>query len=293
MRNLGSAALLLAALCSASVEAMASPSASRNIRSVPFTIDRAGGIVVEARLNGEGPYRFLIDTGSARTVVSASLRERVGATVVAKSLVVSAGAEEWATIARIGSLSIGVAAVSDLDALVVSDRRLRGSAGAIDGIAGQDFLSRFNYLIDRERKIVLWNPTAAERPEGGASLPLVASEGRFLVEVAQANGESLMMVPDSGADALVLFTTRRAARLAMRPVGGEVRLASLTATRDVRRVEIARLVIGDQVLRNEPALVVASADAGSDGLLPLRAYTQLLFESGAKKLTLWQGRPRG
>jgi predicted aspartyl protease len=283
MRNVTrTVALLSAILLSFTLQATTS------IRSVAFTTDRAGGILVEARVNGAGPFRFLVDTGSARTVVSASLRERMDAPLVARSRMVSAGAEEWATVARLGSLSIGVANVADVDAIVLDDRRLRHAAGPVDGIAGQDFLGRFNYLIDRERKVLLWNPAANERPEAGFPLRLVASEGRVLVELPQARGERLMMVPDTGADTLVLFTTAASSLLRMRPVGGAVRLASLTSTRDVRQVRVARLTIGDEIVRNEPAIVVAAADAGSDGLLPLRAYRLVMFDNGRKTITLWR-----
>ena len=41
--------------------------------SHPLTIDERGGVIVEARLNGAGPFKFMVDTGASRSIVADDL----------------------------------------------------------------------------------------------------------------------------------------------------------------------------------------------------------------------------
>lgn len=260
------------------------------VRDVAIAIDRYGGIIVDARVDGQGPFRLLIDTGSSRSVLSQSICDKLGAQAVARTQVVSAGSSDKALIVRLHSLSIGVAAAQDLLAIVTPSRHLRELGGDIDGIVGQDFLGRFNYMIDQERKVLTWNPTSAERPEGGMKLRLVVAEGRFLVELPQRHddGNPLLMVPDSGADTIVIFQRASGVRVPFVPRATQAGLAGLSGVRDARAVTVASLRIGDASLNRRPAVVVADdVSAGSDGLLPLKLFRRLLFDAQNHVLTLW------
>ena len=63
--------------------------ADRPRTAVPLSIDGKGGVVVEVQVNDAGPFRFLIDTGAARSVVADDLAAALGAPAVAKSDVVA------------------------------------------------------------------------------------------------------------------------------------------------------------------------------------------------------------
>jgi predicted aspartyl protease len=91
MRALGFLALLFVAFASA-------PRAAVGERAdvTPFEPGH-GDIVLAVQLNGQGPFRFLLDTGSTHTAVSAKTAEAIGAPVVARTTTGSAAgvARRW------------------------------------------------------------------------------------------------------------------------------------------------------------------------------------------------------
>jgi predicted aspartyl protease len=91
-----------------------------NAGVAPFTVHELGFPVVDVIINGEGPYRFLLDTGSAVT----TMLERVGdelclpASVLLKNRTsVTRGAKRitYSRVARIESLQIGDIVFRNLD----------------------------------------------------------------------------------------------------------------------------------------------------------------------------------
>src|SRR5262249_50877927 len=116
--------------------------------SVPFVLEASGAIIVEARINGHGPYRLFVDTGSSRAVVSQRTACEVGAAVVAKTSVVSIGQEATRLVVRVDRLDVGTAIRPNLLASVIPDDELRATVPGVDGVLGQDFLSAFDYTID-------------------------------------------------------------------------------------------------------------------------------------------------
>ena len=75
--------------------------------------------VVEATLDGKGPYPFVLDTGASGTVVSESFARSLGMPVIGKARVQSPGAPTAAErdLLRIERLEFGGAKISDLIAV--------------------------------------------------------------------------------------------------------------------------------------------------------------------------------
>ena len=71
---------------------MAATANGADSESVALNIDRTGFIVLPVSVNGQGPFSFLLDTGSNRSAVGADLAALLGFPVVARtSLVTSTG----------------------------------------------------------------------------------------------------------------------------------------------------------------------------------------------------------
>src|SRR5262245_21985238 len=85
--------------------------------SVPLKVDRFGGIVVEVRVNDRGPFPFLLDTGSSRSIVSDELARKLDAPVVAKSEVVTNTGTNVRLVVRLASISV---AAKRVDAVLAS-----------------------------------------------------------------------------------------------------------------------------------------------------------------------------
>ncbi len=81
--------------------------------------DMGGRPVVELRINGKGPYRFVLDTGATTTVVSDALSRELSLTPPAGVQVASVGGGPAPAIVVIHDLRIGNAVLEDVIAAVM------------------------------------------------------------------------------------------------------------------------------------------------------------------------------
>lgn len=240
---------------------------------VPLTIDENGGVIVDVRVNGAGPFKFMVDTGSARSAVDEALARELGTPVVAKSEVVTSAGSELRLVARLASVAIGARSemhVNGILAPILPAARLAVLGRGVRGVLGQDFLSAFNYTLDYRFAYLTWD--APLGCEGPGVVPMAAQEGRFVMALEAAG--PLRLVPDSGADALVLFGARTALRPGVRTV------RDLLGARPARMTTIPRLRLGAVTMRDLDAFVIDRAEPGVDGLMPLHRFASVSFAAG-------------
>ena len=72
-----------------------------------FESSHEDAIVLAVRLNGRGPFRFLLDTGSTHSAVSARTAGVIGAPVVAKTMIGSAAGTREALVVRLDAIEVG------------------------------------------------------------------------------------------------------------------------------------------------------------------------------------------
>lgn len=252
--------------------------------ATPFDLLDDGSIIVAVTIGGTGPYRFVLDTGSSRTVISARLSKALRLQVVAKTLMVTPAGRHVANIVRLEGLAVdGRPGVNLSVALTEADRYAAGQQ--VDGLIGQDVLAAAVFTIDYRDRCVIWHAPGDSLP--GRRLPLNVRDNRLLVTLAQHDGDPrpLHLVPDSGSDGLVLFThAQDKLTLTYLEVG---LLTGLSASRLARRVQIAGLVVGQAILRNPTAVVVdnrESAEMMGDGLLPLHFFSRVTFNVAERYL---------
>ena len=231
-----------------------------------------GAIVLPVELNGRGPYRFLLDTGSTHSSVSASTASEIGAPVVARTEIGSAAGSREALVVRIDALEVGPVAVDGLLASVVE----LGFAG-VDGVIGHDALAPLRFTIDFARSRLLWWPTDAMVARG-STLILQSSHGRFLLSLPQRQS-ILRLVPDTGAHALLLFDPDRSLPVTRLPATAT--LTTTAAETEVRLARVRELHIGGLTLTDVPAAVAErhrSEPEEVDGLLPLHLFDRVTFD---------------
>lgn len=247
------------------------------LASVPVTpliIDERGGVIVEARVNGAGPFKFIVDTGASRSIIADDLAADLAAPVVAKSEVVGSAGSDMRFVVRLGSVAVDAARVEALLAAVVPAATLSRLGRGVRGLLGQDFLSAFNYTLDYRRARLTWDEPLT--CEGRGAVPMIAAEGRFVMALADDRGAPLRLVPDSGAQVPVLFRPLTvgagSAGVMVSGVSGHNVAARATA--------IPRLRVGSVTLRDLRAYAVERDDAHADGLLPLHAFASVSFAAG-------------
>ena len=132
-----------------------------------------GYLIVPVAINGSGPYPFLLDTGSNRTLVRNELLDTLG--ISSKELIPANMAADVSdlhpTVAEsvtVAGLSIHGLVVEGIDADQISRLRI-----SIQGVLGEDFLKHFDILIDNHAKtLTLGNASDLARSLTGDHLPL-------------------------------------------------------------------------------------------------------------------------
>lgn len=250
--------------------------------AVTFESRRAGEIIVPVFIGSDGPFRFLLDTGSSHSSVTTDLARRVGAIAVAQTPVATATGIEMRPIVRLTSLKIGPVSMDGILATGLPSQAVAALGPEVDGVVGQDFLSGFDYTLDYRRSRVVWGEDGAS--SAAVRLTLEASEGRVLVQLPQDDGCRcrLRFVPDSGTDGLVLFDAGHGLPLAVTRGRGRFSVQSLNGSAAAEMVTLHRLQIGRTSLRGHPAALVKIEDGGpdrGDGLLPLHLFSRVYFNN--------------
>jgi len=162
--------------------------------------DEYSRMTIEVAVHGAGPYRFLIDTGSQRTVVSTALAGALGLVPGPQVRVVGmAGAQDVAT-AQVNSINVGKRSFYDLLVPLLE----RSNIGA-DGILGTDSLQHQRVLLDFARNTIrIGNP---QELGGTRDFEIVVQakrrSGRLILTNATIDGVRVDVVIDTGASGTV------------------------------------------------------------------------------------------
>jgi predicted aspartyl protease len=236
-------------------------------------------------VNGAGPFKFLLDTGSSHTVISATLAKALGASPIAKTVVSSPIGDHLRPVVRLGRVEFGPVVTEAVLSSVVDDAALCRDH-RIQGLLGQDVLAQGRYTIDYEVRRVTWRSAPADGGDIKVTLRMTPSSGRYLVEMPQG-GASLRLVPDSGAEGLVLFQGPRPIPVAMKPQSARRELSTLTERANVEEISVERLQVGPATWRNLPAVLLSRREltaSDGDGLLPLHLFARVTLDGPGQLL---------
>lgn len=248
---------------------------------------RGGLPVVVAAVGGE-TLRFALDTGTSRSMIAASVAERLRLAPRAKyQLVTAAGAPRTALCAGPVEARIGGATLA-LDCLGwVPEERLLAGAEDVDGLLGADALASVDLWIDasRGRARIAPQGTLGDWVEG-ERLAVERVERRPAIRVTLRSlgrrGEPVQLVIDSGADRILLFgELARRTGSALRAEARPGTLATATATARVATVPLGDLGAGRMRLdAGWAGLLPGVVDRVEHGLLPLARLGPVLLDLG-------------
>lgn len=250
--------LLLLAGCSAGSFRPQPPQPGRTTLSSPLVELPAqvvgNFIIVEAKWDRFGPYRFLIDTGSSVTLVTPALARRYpgrGAMAPGTPPLRVRGAEGSVVELPRGSLrriELGDARFEDVDVLLFDCAQLSAHLGVnIDGVLGFPLFRETLLTLDYPGSRVLLRPAASLAPVPGSVVAFDDARKVPLISV-RLGGRSLIALIDSGSDAA----------FSLNPVGVNPRYVAGPAEGGVvgtiageRQQKVARLgeplAVGEQV----------------------------------------------
>lgn len=120
--------------------------AQAKVTRVPLTLSSSKKPIVEVKLNGKGPYRFILDTGASHTVIRASLATELGLTSTGQGRSRSLKGTEYTTRYTVSEVMVG-------GVLRLRDWQVFGSKGyeaaEHDGLLSADLLTRLPCQLDQ------------------------------------------------------------------------------------------------------------------------------------------------
>jgi predicted aspartyl protease len=113
----------------------------------------AGGgqplILLPVRVNGDGPFEFILDTGAGTSLLSSDLAKKLNIKIISTKEGQSAGGKISVSLAKVDSLAVGQVKLDDVDVGIVDLGNIAKTIGTkIDGDVGYNFLKHFRITID-------------------------------------------------------------------------------------------------------------------------------------------------
>ena len=144
---------------------------------VPYRVTNTNHFLVRVRINGKGPFNFLVDTGAPALYIATETARKIG--------LEPAQDEFWTPVDRLDFE--GGARLTDIKARVEDPFQLVGMnalglpGASIDGILGFTVLARFRLELDPTRDRMTWTRLdfePAEPPGAAAGRPATRPAGR-------------------------------------------------------------------------------------------------------------------
>jgi len=207
-------------------------------------------------VNGHGPYRFLVDTGTNMNLIETSLARKIGMDSTFEDLVESAAGSTRMRGSDGNVVELGPVRaerqrfqISGLDSLHVAWPDARG-------VLGQWFLAGFDYKLDLRGKILEFGKQNAS----GKRSQFMMLDGRSTVSTSL--GE---LVLDSGAPRVVRF--------GILPDTRELRdMLTLAGSKSVGMVASTLDIAGRIIWRGDAVAIPDQAEPGVAGLMPLSLF---------------------
>ena len=134
---------------------------SQPSKAVAFRfIEDTSLVVIPVHINGHGPFRFLLDTGASRTILSVDVADDLKIPRGQKHALSTGGGDVPATLRIINSIKAGGGELDRLEVVVTDFELMRRLH--VDGILGADYLRQFKVSIDYNNQVVEIEPYSPE-----------------------------------------------------------------------------------------------------------------------------------
>ena len=248
-------------------------------------------MLVQVSANHSDPSDFLLDTGTQITILDQSLAKNLNLTTQGLATLQGIGFQNSTPIVHVDELAVGGSTVSDLRVLVSNLASMNSSGLHIKGILGEDFLRRFDMLIDNTRSLLCLDDTGLMRSGmTGQRISLLptpnpangeVSANSLIMSVRLLGGTQVVRLAlDSGSDAPFLYAPSKI--LAGGAIEGHLRIGrgangelQWLATLPPQEIKIGgnrRSEVSFLTMRNE---LKDSRVAAYDGLLPTGLFRSI------------------
>lgn len=158
-------------------------------------------MTVPVTIMGEGPFHFLVDTGSQATALSRDLADRLDLTDRVPATLVAMASRRKVDTVVVPGFALGKQSATIRSAPLLE----RGHIGGADGILGLDVLQDQRVLLDfADKKIEL---VSTNQLDNSSHFDIVVRAhrklGRLIITRARLNGVRVSLIVDTGAQASI------------------------------------------------------------------------------------------
>lgn len=252
--------------------------------------ERYERMTVAVSIMGEGPFRFIVDTGAQATVISNVLADRLELGEREAAMLVGLNSQRMVETASIPEFSLGSRTFMVQTAALVDAYHI----GAADGILGLDSLQHQRVLLDFEKGLI----AVADAEQGRSGYDIVVRArrrlGQLIIAKARIDGVRTAVIIDTGAQGSVgnpelgrrLRRARELGSSQMTDINGIERSGDV---RVARALEIDRVRLGNLAitftdsptfhalgLTDEPALLL--------GMSELRLFNRVAIDFSTREV---------
>jgi hypothetical protein len=225
-------------------------------------------VVDDVYINDQGPFRFLLDTGAASNQLNAALAPKLGLKASFQVELATAAGTTHVKGSRTAKVALGAAAASGQEFLFTTLDGVHSLSSSIQGVLGEEFLSRFDYVLDFHNHRLAFGTASPEGPR----IPFHMVQGIPVIQTSE--GELAL---DSGTDAAVLWRAFPAeATSKVRTASGFVAVSTANI----------RLRIGDREIHRVEAAFAPRSAIETEGLLPASLFKAVYFSNSEKFVIL-------
>jgi hypothetical protein len=271
---------------------------------IPIQLTERGHIFVPVRVNNSKPLWFVLDSGSANSLLNKNLIESLQLKVEAVGEAVGAGQGADEALLTSGvSLELSGIKLRNLEVPAIDFKRLEKSLGRnIDGMLGYDFIRRFVVEVDYEAKVIKIYNAAKYRYRGkGESFPITTEddqphirlkvalperepiEGKFIVDGGAGGGILEFATPFIKANNL-LKTVQILETKSLGAIGGSVNIRYGRGT----NIQLGRFLIENPIIGFPQANKGAFANTNIAGLIGAKLLSQftVIYDDKRRRLIL-------
>lgn len=262
---------------------------------VRTTTDDSNRMTIPIRIGEQGPYPFVVDTGSQRTVISRELAERLALQAREQVRVASMTGVSNVDTVLVPNISFGATAMRDIEAPIFLEENLGGP-----GLLGLDGLRRKRLVVDFRKHSMAITPSGrrAAKEDGDAIIVEARPrEGQLIIVNAQAEKQRVNIILDTGSSYTIgnMALMRKLARKHPEGFGLPATLTSVTGEKIsgqwgiINKIEIAGVALTNVValfsdahpfkeldLEEKPALML--------GMNVLRVFDRVAIDFGRHRI---------
>ncbi|MBL8658090.1 MAG: aspartyl protease family protein [Altererythrobacter sp.] len=213
-------------------------------------------MTVAVRINGAGPYRFVVDSGADTSVVGERIAQALKLPLGRRVILNSITDSQIVDRVLVDEIELGPTRVTDLELPVLKERDLGG-----EGMLGLDALTEQRLMLDFEKRTIAVDDARDPLPREDGVIVVTARlrKGQLILTEVRAGTVPIEAVVDTGSQITIGNTALRDRLLRRDPKSfKEIEISGVTGTvSKLQLARIARLKLGSVILHNVP---VAFAD---------------------------------